>query len=51
MTIEKTMKYTSDEAEENKWDEEWVALGREIDKVWKSEKSALGTLSELRRRT
>ena len=33
------------------WDEEWEALGREIDKAWKSEKSALEILSELRRGT
>lgn len=45
------MRCTRDEAKENMWDEEWEALGREIDKAWKSEKSALETLSELRRRT
>ncbi|HSD57816.1 MAG TPA: hypothetical protein VLB04_06510 [Methanotrichaceae archaeon] len=43
------MRHTLDEAEKKKWDEEWEALGREIDKAWKSEKSALETLSELRR--
>jgi hypothetical protein len=45
------MRHIHDKTEEKKWDEEWEALGREIDKAWKSEKSALEILSELRRRT
>jgi hypothetical protein len=43
------MRLAHNEAEEKKWDEEWEALGQEIDKAWKSKKSALEILSELRR--
>jgi hypothetical protein len=43
------MRPSPDDAEERKWYEEWAALGREIDKAWKSEKSALEIISEMRR--
>lgn len=31
------------------WDSEWQALAREIDSAWKSKKSALEILTEMRR--
>ncbi len=31
------------------WDAEWEALARKIDSAWKSEKSALEILTEMRR--
>jgi antitoxin (DNA-binding transcriptional repressor) of toxin-antitoxin stability system len=31
------------------WDAEWQVLAREIDSAWKSEKSALEILAEMRR--
>ena len=41
---------SSDEATEKlDWDREWQALAREIDCAWKSEKSALQVLAEMRR--
>lgn len=49
MALLVSMKPSCDEVEEKKWDEEWEALGREIDKAWKSEKSVLEILSEMRR--
>jgi hypothetical protein len=49
MALLVSMKPSRDEAEEKKWDEEWAALGREIDKAWKSKKTALEILSEMRR--
>ena len=41
--------YSEDIAEEIDWDEEWQALAQKIDSKWKSEKSALQILSEMRR--
>ncbi len=35
--------------EENEWTEEREALAQKIDKAWKSDKSALEILSEMRR--
>lgn len=35
--------------EKDEWTEEWEALAQEIDKAWKSDKSALEILSEMRR--
>ncbi len=41
---------SSDEATEKlDWDKEWQTLAREIDCAWKSEKSALQVLAEMRR--
>jgi len=31
------------------WEAQWDALAREIDQAWKSDKSALETLAEMRR--
>lgn len=36
-------------AKEVDWDSEWQALAREIDSAWKSKKSALEILAEMRR--
>ena len=41
---------SSDSVEkEINWDAEWQALAHEIDSAWKSEKSALEILAEMRR--
>ncbi len=49
MALLVSMKSSHDKMEEKKWDEEWKALGYEIDKAWKSKKGVLEILSEMRR--
>ena len=49
MAVLVPLKKSEDIAEEIDWDEEWQALARRIDSAWKSEKSALQILSEMRR--
>ncbi len=45
-----SMKSSQKRDTEKEWDAEWNSLAQEIDKAWKSKKSALETLSEMRRR-
>ena len=41
---------SSEESEEKiDWDAEWEALAKEIDAAWKSKKSAIEVLTEMRR--
>jgi len=41
---------SSEESEEKiDWDTEWEAVAKEIDAVWKSKKSAIEVLTEMRR--
>ena len=49
MAVLVPLKKSEDIAEEIDWDEEWQALARRIDSAWKSEKTALQILSEMRR--
>ena len=49
MAVLVPLKKSEDIAEEIDWDEEWQALAQKIDSKWKSEKSALQILSEMRR--
>ena len=49
MAVLVPLRYSEEIAEEIDWDEEWQALAQRIDSAWKSEKSALQILSEMRR--
>jgi len=49
MAVLVPLKKSEDIAEEIDWDEEWQALARRIDSAWKSEKTALQILTEMRR--
>lgn len=49
MAVIVQLKSAEDSAKEIDWDEEWEALAREIDSAWKSRKSALEILAEMRR--
>lgn len=49
MAVLVPLKKSEDIAEEIDWNEEWQALARRIDSAWKSEKTALQILSEMRR--
>jgi len=43
------LKASNDAKIKDNWDDEWQALAKEIDSAWKSEKSALEILAEMRR--
>jgi len=49
MAVLVPLRSSEDVAAEINWDAEWQALAREIDSAWKSEKSALEILAEMRR--
>jgi len=49
MAVLVPLRSSEDEAAEIDWDAEWQALAHEIDSAWKSEKSALQILAEMRR--
>lgn len=49
MAVIVPLKSVEDPAREIDWDEEWEILAREIDSAWKSKKSALEILAEMRR--
>ncbi len=49
MAVLVPLRSSEDTAKEVDWDSEWQALAREIDSAWKSKKSALEILAEMRR--
>jgi antitoxin (DNA-binding transcriptional repressor) of toxin-antitoxin stability system len=49
MAVLVSLRSSEDTAKEVDWDSEWQALAREIDSAWKSKKSALEILAEMRR--
>jgi antitoxin (DNA-binding transcriptional repressor) of toxin-antitoxin stability system len=49
MAVLVPLRSSEDVAAKIDWDEEWQALAQEIDLAWKSEKSALEILAEMRR--
>jgi hypothetical protein len=49
MAVLVPLRSSEDVAEEFDWDAEWLTLAHEIDSAWKSEKSALQILAEMRR--
>ena len=49
MAVLVPLRSSGDVAVEIDWDAEWQALAHEIDSAWKSEKSALEILAEMRR--
>jgi antitoxin (DNA-binding transcriptional repressor) of toxin-antitoxin stability system len=49
MAVLVPLKSSEDEAKVLDWDAEWETLAREIDLDWKSKKSALEILTEMRR--
>ena len=49
MAVLVPLRSSEDVAAEIDWDAEWQALAHEIDSAWKSEKSALEILAEMRR--
>ena len=49
MSVLVPLKSSEDEAKVLDWDAEWETLAREIDLAWKSKKSALEILPEMRR--
>ena len=49
MAVLVPLRYSEDIAKEIDWDEQWQALAQRIDSAWKSKKSALQILSEMRR--
>lgn len=49
MAVLVPLKSSKEKAEEIDWDTEWEDLARKIDSAWKSEKSALQILTEMRR--
>lgn len=49
MAVIVPLKSVEGPAREIDWDEEWETLAREIDSAWKSKKSALEILAEMRR--
>jgi antitoxin (DNA-binding transcriptional repressor) of toxin-antitoxin stability system len=49
MAVLVPLRSTENVAAEIDWDAEWQALAHEIDTAWKSEKSALEILAEMRR--
>jgi antitoxin (DNA-binding transcriptional repressor) of toxin-antitoxin stability system len=49
MAVLVPLKSSENVIKEIDWDAEWQTLAREIDSAWKSEKSALQILAEMRR--
>lgn len=49
MAVLVPLKSSEDVAREIDWDAEWENMAKEIDLAWKSKKSALETLTEMRR--
>lgn len=49
MAVLVPLRSSKEKAEEIDWDAEWENLAKEIDSAWKSEKSALEILTEMRR--
>ena len=49
MAVLVPLKSSEDEAKVLDWDAEWETLAREIDLAWRSKKSALEILTEMRR--
>jgi hypothetical protein len=49
MAVLVPLRSSENAGEETDWDAEWQALAHEIDSAWKSEKSALEILAEMRR--
>lgn len=48
-SVKDKSKSSKEKAEEIDWDAEWEAMARKIDSAWKSEKSALEIITEIRR--
>jgi antitoxin (DNA-binding transcriptional repressor) of toxin-antitoxin stability system len=49
MAVLVPLRSSDDVVKEIDWDEEWQALAHEIDSAWKSKKSALEILAEMKR--
>jgi len=49
MAVLVPLRSSEDALKEIDWDAEWQALAHEIDSAWKSKKSALQILAEMRR--